>query len=213
MTTKFSKRTCKEFNVWRRFFQKLVCDWTYGLYIKIMYRLEVIGRQNINKNKNFIVAGNHVSSKDPFIMIQALRTPVAFMAKKELFDKFFSRLLMDWCGAFAVNREKLDVSTIKTALSIKNTNWKLGLFPQGTRVNNGKIENISKGFASLAKATKADILPVAIIGAEKNVKIPFTGKIVVKIGEIIPYSDNIDEMVEQWCRAISELTGSEYCPV
>lgn len=209
MTKKFSKRSIKEFNFWRRLFQKIVCNWTYGLYIRIMYRLEVIGKQNILKDKKFIVAGNHISGKDPFIMIQALNTPIAYMAKEELFEKFFSRLLMDWCGAFAVNREKLEVSTIKTALSLKDTKWKLGLFPQGTRVYDGKIGNISKGFASLAKTTKTDILPVAIIGADKNVKIPFTGKIIVKIGEIIPYSDNIDEMVEKWCKAISELAGIE----
>lgn len=209
MAKKFSKRTCDEFNCWRALFQKIVCNWTFGLYIRIMYRLEVIGKKNLVKNKSYIVAGNHISAKDPFIMIQALNTPIAYMAKEELFEKFFSRILMDWCGAFAVKREKLEVSTIKTALLIKNTSWKLGLFPQGTRVMDGKIGNISKGFASLAKTTKTDILPVAIIGADKNVKIPFTGKIIVKIGELIPYSDNVDEMVEKWCKAIAELAGIE----
>lgn len=208
----FSKRTSKDYNFARRFFQKLICNWTYGMYIRIMYRLEVLGRKNLPKNTNYIVAGNHISSKDPFIVAQALRTPIAFMAKEELFEKFFSRTLMDWCGAFAVNRDKFSVSTMKTALNIKNTNWKLGLFPQGTRVINGKIENVSKGFAAIAKATKSDILPIAIIGADRTVKIPFTGKIIVKIGEIIPYSNNTDEMTEKWCNAISELTGFEYLP-
>lgn len=212
MPKKFTKRACNEFNCWRALFQKIVCNWTFGMYVRIMYRLEVRGRKNIKKDRNFIVAGNHISAKDPFIMIQALRTPIAYMAKEELFEKFFSRLLMDWCGAFAVNRDKLDVSTIKTALSIKDTKWKLGLFPQGTRVADSKLGNISKGFASLAKATKADILPVAIIGADKNVKVPFTGKIIVKIGELIPYSDNIDEMVEKWITAIQELAGLDYVP-
>lgn len=210
MVKKFSKRTCEEFNCWRALFQKIVCNWTFGLYIRIMYRLEVIGKKNLIKNKNYIVAGNHISAKDPFIMIQALNTPIAYMAKEELFEKFFSRLLMDWCGAFAVKREKLEVSTIKTALLIKNTKWKLGLFPQGTRVLDGGSGSISKGFASLAKTTKTDILPVAIIGADKNVKIPFTGKIIVKIGELIPYSDNIDEMVEKWRNAMSELAGIDF---
>ena len=213
MTRKFSKRSCKEFNFWRAMFQRFVCSGVVGSYVRIMYKLEVIGRHNIEKNKHYIVAGNHISSKDPFIMVQALSTPIAYMAKQELFEKFFSRILMDWCGAFAVNREKLEVSTIKTALALKDTKWKLGLFPQGTRILNGKIEKISKGFASLAKATKADILPVAIIGADKPVKIPFTGKIIVKIGKLIPYSDNIDEMVELWAKSISELTGFEYLPV
>lgn len=213
MTRKFSKRDCKEFNFWRALFQRLVCNWTFGLYVRIMYRLEVIGQHNVKKDRNFIVAGNHISAKDPFIMIQAVNTSIAYMAKEELFEKFFSRILMDWCGAFAVKREKLEVSTIKTVLCLKNTKWKLGLFPQGTRMPSGKIENVSKGFASLAKTTKADILPVAIIGADKNVKIPFTGKIIVKIGELIPYSDNVEEMVEKWGRAIAELTGYEYAMV
>lgn len=213
MAKKYSKRDCKEFNFWRALFQKLVCNWTFGLYIRIMYRLEIIGRHNVKKDRNFIVAGNHISAKDPFIMIQAVNTSLAYMAKEELFETFFSRILMDWCGAFAVKREKLEVSTIKTVLCLKNTKWRLGLFPQGTRKPSGKIENVTKGFASLAKTTKADILPVAIIGADKNVKIPFTGKIIVKIGELIPYSDDVDDMVKKWGRAIADLTGYEYAMV
>lgn len=207
---KFTKRTASEFNWVRAWFQKLVCWYIYGLYFKIMYKLEVHGKGNIPKDKKFILAGNHMSAVDPFLMICAIRRPIAYMAKEELFQKPVMRFFLNWLGAFAVNRDKLDVSTIKTVLQIKNTKWSLGLFPQGTRVFNQKIEDVSKGFAALAKTTKTDVLPIAIIGADKKVKIPFTGKIIIKVGEIIPYSENIDEVVEQWCQAISGLTGFEY---
>ena len=40
--------------------------------------------------------------------------------------------------------------------------------------------------------------------------VPFTGKIVIKIGELIPYSENVDEMVAKWIESIQELTGFNY---
>ena len=208
---KFTKRDAKEFNRWRAFFQWFVVNFIYGFYYKVMYRLEVQGRENIPKNKKFICAANHLSAADPFLTIFATRKPTAYMAKEDLFhSNFLMTLFLDWLGAFAVNRDKLDVSTIKTALSVKNSNWVLGLFPQGTRVLNGKIEDVSRGFAALAKTTKTDILPIAIIGADKKTKSPFTGKVILKIGESIPVCDDIDLMVEQWCESIAKMTGLEY---
>jgi 1-acyl-sn-glycerol-3-phosphate acyltransferase len=177
-----------------------------------MYKFSVLGKENIPnyKKKRFIVAANHISGKDPFLLPMALNIPIAFMAKEELFEKFFSRKLMDFCGAFAVRRDKVEVSTIKTALSIKNTKWMLGLFPQGTRDAGNKIEKITKGFASFAKATKTGILPVAILGSDSKPKFPFSNELTVKVGKLIPYSEDIEDMMKQWCSVISELTGKEY---
>lgn len=208
---KYTKRDAKEYNKFRTFFQWLVANFIYGFYFKVMYKLEVQGRENVDKSKKYIVAANHLSAADPFLTIVATQKPTAYMAKEDLFhSNFLMTLFLDWLGAFAVNREKLDVSTIKTALAVKNSKWDLGLFPQGTRVLNGKIENISKGFAALAKTTKTDILPIAIIGADKKTKIPFGGKVILKIGKAIPVSNDINEMVDKWGQAISELTGFEY---
>lgn len=208
---KYTKRDAKEYNWLRSSFQMFVCKYIYGFYYKIMYKFEVQGRENIPKDRKFVVAGNHLSAADPFLTIYAIGRPIAYMAKDDLFhSNWVMTLFLDWLGAFAVNRDKLDVSTIKTALAVKNTNWVVGLYPQGTRVLNGKIEDVSRGFAALAKTTKLDILPVAIIGADKKTKIPFKGKVTIKIGESIPVSNNIDEMVDKWCVAISKLTGLEY---
>lgn len=208
----FAKRSIKEYNLFRRFFQRLVCAWTYGLYLSIRYRIRVEGDIKAIKNKKFIVASNHISGADPFILCGKLKRPLAFMAKKELFDKFFSRMLMNFCGAFSVNRQKLEVSTIKTAISIKDTSWTLSLFPQGTRDKTDDLTKVNKGFASIAKATKSDILPVAIQKQKTNVFWPFSEKITVKIGDIIPYSDDIDDMIAQWVDAVNELLNPNLAP-
>jgi len=212
MERKFSKRDSKEFNRWRRFFQKIVTNWTLGAYIRFRYKVEVFGKENLSKDKKYIIAANHVSGFDPFILVFALNMPIAFMAKEQLFEHFWSRVLMDWCGAFAVNREKLEVSTIKTALAVKNSTWKLGIFPQGTRDKGNSIKNISRGFVALAKASNCDILPVSIIKKDHiNKSIFHSGKITIKIGNIIPCGD-FQETIDNWGNAVAALSGLEYIP-
>ena len=96
--------------------------------------------------------------------------------------------LIDGLGAFAVNREKLEVSTIKTTINVFKTNkWKLGIFPQGGIRKNKKIEKINKGVAVIAKQMKTDILPISITGCEKYNWIPFKGEIVVSIKKPISH--------------------------
>ena len=206
----YSKRDVKVYNKFRTIFQWIVCNIFLGAYVNLMYDYKVEGKENVVKGERFIVAANHISGIDPFLVAYAIGVPVAFMAKIELFENFFSRLIMDYCGAFAVRRDKVEVSTIKTALNIKNTKWMLGLFPQGTRDSSSRVEKISKGFATFAKSTKSGILPVAIIGSDTKPKFPFSNKLTVKIGKIIPYSEDIESMMQQWCESISSMTGKEY---
>ncbi|MBE7703009.1 MAG: 1-acyl-sn-glycerol-3-phosphate acyltransferase [Cyanobacteria bacterium SIG28] len=205
-------RDQKFFNRWRRYFQFVITHIFYMIRLKLVYRLEVYGKENIPKSNEYIVAPNHLSTLDPPMIASVFNRPIAYMAKKELFKNPFMRWWLNWLGSFAVDREHLSISTIRTVLTIKKTDWVFGIFPQGTRQEPGVIHDITKGFASLAKSTKCGILPVGIVGAHKALWMPFKGKIVIKIGEVIPYSDNVEEMVEKWTEAIQELTGFKYEP-
>lgn len=207
---KQASRQQKFFNKWRWLFQYVVTHIFYMIRLKLVYRIEVHGSENVPKTNDYIVAPNHLSTLDPPMIAGVLPRPVAFMAKKELFKNPFMRWWLNWLGSFAVDRENLSVSTIKTVLTIKKTNWVFGIFPQGTRQEPGTISNITKGFAALAKSTKCGILPIGIVGSQEVKRIPFTGKIIIRIGEIIPYSDNVEEMVAKWTQAIQELTGFKY---
>ncbi len=174
----------------------------------IFYKIEYIGRENIPQDRNFIVAPNHISYFDPFIAGEAVRQPIAFMGKKELFENPILAFLLDGLACFAVNREKLEVSTIKTALNIfKTERWRLGIFPQGGIRRTKRIENINKGFAVIAKQMKTDILPIGITGCEEYNWIPFKGKIKVAIGEVISYNQEIEEIIDEWSYKISNLTN------
>lgn len=210
MERKFSKRDSKEFNFARAFFQKIVCNWTFGLVMRMKYKFVISGKENLKTDRDYIIAANHLANSDPFMLVYALQIPVAYMAKEELFGTFWSRVLMDFCGAFSVNRDKLEVSTIKTAIAVKKSKWKLGIFPQGTRSKTGNIENLARGFVALAKTSKCDILPVGINGTETKGGFFKKGVITINVGELIPCGDDLNETVDKWGKAVSELSGFPY---
>lgn len=210
---KYMVRTPEDFNWFRTLWQFLVTKLWYGLSYYGIYRLEVYGRENIPETNDYVVVGNHLSTLDPPLVCHVMKHPVAYMAKKELYYHPFIKVMLDWLGAFAVDREKVGLTTIKTAKSIRQTkNWVLGLFPQGTREKGNEIHNVTKGFVGLAKATNCNILPIGIIGTDKPKKIPLTGKIIVRIGPVIKLSDDSDEMFNKWIDSIQELTGFKYIP-
>ncbi len=211
MASKFSTRTPKDFNTFRTIFQYVACNWFILNMLRSKYKLlKTEGLENIDRKKKYVVASNHVTGFDPFSVAASLKMTIAYMAKVQLFETFWSMLLMDWCGAFAVDRDKVDVSTIKTALSVKKTKWHLGIFPQGTRRKDGKLGDFTKGFASMAKKMDADILPVGIMVKENpNSK---KSDIQFKVGIPISCKLSVDEIAENWAKEVSKLAELEYVP-
>lgn len=207
----YSRRYLKEFN----FFRALVQFWAVFCicvpFWFLFYKIEIKGRENLPKKGKFILTANHISYFDPFLVFMIFCRPAAFMAKKELFETPGMRFWMDWLGAFAVNREKLEVSTIKTAKDVlKSRYWNLGIFPQGGIRLNKKIEGINKGFAYLAKMVGYDIIPIGLSGFEEYNWKPFQGKIRINIGKPIASSGEIDDIIDEWSKTVAELAGYEY---
>ncbi len=211
MTRNYARRYANEFNIFRAIYQALWCLFVAIPVFWFFYKFEIKGRENIPKDGKFICAANHVSHLDPFLVSVAIRKPIAYMAKKELFENSsFFTLNMDWLGAFAVNREKLEVSTIKTVKELYKTKWLLGIFPQGGIRKNHTIEKINKGFAVIAKAAKWDILPISITGCEKYNWIPFGAKVIVQIGKPISYTMSQDEIIENWGKQVATMSNYQY---
>lgn len=209
-TKNYARKTEKDYNFATSIFQRLVILFLFIPFFTIMYKLKVNGRENIPKEKNMLIAANHLSFLDPPLIATAVNTPMAFMAKKELFEVPVLRFLIDKLGAFAVNREKLESATIKTAkVVLANVNWTMGLFPQGGRRRDGKLNQIHKGFITFAKLTKTDILPIGIIGADKTARLPFEGNVTINIGTIIPYNLDENEIMKQWKEQICNLANLE----
>ena len=211
MSKKYTKKEAKDYTPFTTVFQIFCIYFLFIPFYKIMYKLKVNGRKNIPKKKPFLVAANHLSLLDPPVITAAILKPIAYMAKKELFEIPVLGPVISALGAFSVNREKLEVSTIKTAkIVLASPAWSMALFPQGGRRRNNKLNKVNKGFITLAKLTKTDILPVGIkLKDQKIAKKPFEGDLTINIGTIIPHTLEMDEIMKEWKKQVCELANLE----
>ena len=202
----YAKRETKEYNKFSEIFQWLVVRTIVNIYGRLFNRIQIEGRENIPKNQSFVVAPTHSSYFDPILAAYATRRPLAFMAKQELFNIKWLCPIILWLGAFAVNRNKLEIATIRTAQNVMKTNhWLLAMFPQGTRDNQCEITKMNPGFAYLAHMAKAQILPISISGFDKYFRAPFSGLIKIKIGKPFDASKDLSESATKWCECIAEM--------
>ena len=158
---------------------------------RFIFRGTIVGTENIPKNNSFILVSNHGSLLDPPFLGHALGLKVSFMAKSELFRIPLLSQIIIACGAYPVKRGITDRNSIKTAIEkLDNLNI-IGIFIDGTRQRNGKVNNPKKGAALISAKTKKILLPIAIINSHRLVRfksfIPIFNPVIIKIGKPIQY--------------------------
>lgn len=153
--------------------------------IKILFKIEIKGLENIPENSGFILASNHRSLPDPAFIAVKLKPRVYYMAKKELFWWPFS-VIIRALGAFPVKRGEGDNTALDTASNIIKSGKILGIFPEGTRSKSGEPLRPKSGVAIIAKDTKSDILPVRI---HFDGKLRFRSKVTVTYGKLIRFDE------------------------
>ena len=133
----------------------------------IYFRLQRIGREHIPADGPVILAANHRSFIDPFVIGTMTRRPVYYVAKKELFG--YNRVLswlLNALGAFPVDRGHSDQETIETAEVLLGRGEIVLMFPEGTRTRPGSLGKPKRGVGRMALETGAPVVPIAIIGTE-----------------------------------------------
>lgn len=162
----------------------------FGPIFKRLYKIEYKGLENIPRdNTKYIVAINHTCAVDPILVAAPKELPpLHFMAKAELFSNPLSAWFMTHMYSFPVRRGKGDTSAIEYGEKIINEGHVMAICPEGKRIKdkNGVPQKAKAGVAVIAKATGADILPVAICS---NGKIKAGQKVVVSYGKIIKNSE------------------------
>ncbi len=136
-------------------------------FFLIYLRMERIAREHIPAEGPVILASNHRSFFDPFVIGTMTRRPVYYVAKQELFT--YNRLLswvLSALGAFPVARGAGDQDTIETAKIILGRGEIVLMFPEGTRTRPGPLGKPRRGVGRLALETGAPVVPIAIIGTE-----------------------------------------------
>jgi glycerol-3-phosphate dehydrogenase (NAD(P)+) len=138
-----------------------------GIAIQFYFSLERTGRKNIPKKGPVILASNHRSFLDPFLIGCCLRRPVYYVAKKELFEKRWQGWILNGLGAFPVRRGEADEESMATARAVLERGGVVVIFPEGTRHRRGPLARPKRGVGRLALETGAPVVPVAILGSER----------------------------------------------
>src|SRR3954462_7887902 len=134
-------------------------------FLLIFFRMSRIGREHV-PNGAVILASNHRSFLDPFVVGICLNRPVYFVAKKELFDKRLTGWFLNCLGAFPIRRGESDEESVETAKQILARGDALVIFPEGTRIREGSLGSPKRGVGRLALETGAPVVPVAVHGTE-----------------------------------------------
>ena len=177
------------------------------------FRGRIYGAEKVPQSGSYIIVSNHASNLDPPFLGIAVSRPIAFMAKEELFQIPALKTLITLCGAYPVKRDVSDITAIKSAINFINRGWLAGVFLEGTRTTDGKIEDPKLGAALIAAKTQTPLIPVSISGTEKantNSKFVLPKPVTIRFGDAIdpPKSRKKAELqaVTQHCtRVINQM--------
>src|SRR3954451_24307709 len=133
-------------------------------FFHLYFRLGRHGLDHIPSEGPVLVASNHRSFSDPFLIGTCLRRPLHFVAKVELFDKRWKAWILLALGAFPIRRGESDEEAMETARGILERGGAVGVFPEGTAVRTVPLGEPRLGAVRLALETGAPIGPVAING-------------------------------------------------
>jgi 1-acyl-sn-glycerol-3-phosphate acyltransferase len=139
---------------------------TFQPFFRLYFRLSRIGLEHIPARGPVIIAANHRSFLDPFVIATMARRPMYYVAKRELFRKRLQGWILNALGAFPVDRGAGDRDMIETAKAILDRGDIVLIFPEGTRIRPGSLGTPKRGVGRLALESGVPVVPVAVIGTE-----------------------------------------------
>ncbi len=141
-------------------------DFVIRPLLHLLYRPENEGWEHVPAEGPAILASNHESIVDPFVLGVATRRVIHYMAKAELFRYPVLKQVMIGFGVFPVERGAGDGGAISRGRELLEQGELIGIFPQGTCLPY-RIRPYRRGAARLALETATPIVPVCMIGTER----------------------------------------------
>ncbi|GHD62514.1 lysophospholipid acyltransferase family protein [Streptomyces goshikiensis] len=201
-----------------------------GPLLRLLFRPRIEGLENIPAEGAAIVAGNHLSFSDHFLMPAILKRRITFLAKAEYFTGpgVKGRLTAAFfrsAGQIPVDRSGKDAgqAALREGLGVLAKDELLGIYPEGTRSHDGRLYKGKVGVAAMALGAGAPVIPCAMVGTFEiqppGQRIPKIRRVTIRFGEPMDFSryDGLEgeravlrAVTDEIMYAILGLSGQEY---
>ncbi|MFD6426836.1 lysophospholipid acyltransferase family protein [Streptomyces sp. NPDC060198] len=202
----------------------------FGPLLRLLFRPRIEGLDHVPAEGAAIIAGNHLSFSDHFLMPAMLKRRITFLAKAEYFTgpgikgkltaAFFHSI-----GQIPVDRsgKEAGAAAIREGLGVLAKGELLGIYPEGTRSHDGRLYKGKVGVAVMAIRSGVPVIPCAMVGTFEiqppGQKVPSIRQVTIRFGAPLDFSryaglDNqkaaIRAVTDEIMYAILNLSGQEY---
>ncbi|MER5687647.1 lysophospholipid acyltransferase family protein [Streptomyces sp. NPDC002205] len=201
-----------------------------GPLLRLLFRPRIEGLEHIPEDGAAIVAGNHLSFSDHFLMPAIIKRRITFLAKAEYFTGpgLKGRLTAAFfhsAGQIPVDRSGKDAgqAAIREGLGVLSKGELLGIYPEGTRSHDGRLYKGKVGVAVMAIRAQVPVVPCAMVGTFEiqppGKVVPRIKRVTIRFGEPMDFSryagmENqkaaIRAVTDEIMYAILGLSGQEY---
>ncbi|MEV6618826.1 lysophospholipid acyltransferase family protein [Streptomyces sp. NPDC051051] len=201
-----------------------------GPLLRLLFRPRIEGLEHVPTSGAAIIAGNHLSFSDHFLMPAILKRRITFLAKAEYFtgSGVKGRLTAAFfrsAGQIPVDRSGKDAgqAAIREGLGVLGEDELLGIYPEGTRSHDGRLYKGKVGVAVMALKAGVPVVPCAMIGTFEaqppGKKIPNLRPVTIRFGEPLDFSRYagmegekavLRAITDEIMYAILTLSGQEY---
>ncbi|WP_328454978.1 1-acyl-sn-glycerol-3-phosphate acyltransferase [Streptomyces sp. NBC_00386] len=170
-----------------------------GPLLRLVFRPRIEGLEHVPSSGRAIVAGNHLSFADHFLMPAILKRRITFLAKAEYFTGpgikgRLTAVFFRSIGQIPVDRSGKEAgqAAIREGLGVLNKDELLGIYPEGTRSHDGRLYKGKVGVAVMALRAQAPVVPCAMIGTFEaqppGRKLPRIHPVVIRFGKPLDFS-------------------------
>ncbi|MEV0492403.1 lysophospholipid acyltransferase family protein [Streptomyces atratus] len=201
-----------------------------GPLLRLLFRPRIEGLEHIPEDGAAIVAGNHLSFSDHFLMPAIIKRRITFLAKAEYFTGpgLKGRLTAAFfrsAGQIPVDRSGKDAgqAAIREGLGVLSKGELLGIYPEGTRSHDGRLYKGKVGVAVMALKAQVPVVPCAMVGTFEiqppGRVVPRIKQVTIRFGEPLDFSRYagmedqkaaIRAVTDEIMYAILGLSGQEY---
>lgn len=201
-----------------------------GPLLRLLFRPRIEGLEHVPEEGAAVVAGNHLSFSDHFLMPTMLKRRITFLAKAEYFTgpglkgrltaAFFRSV-----GQIPVDRSGRGAgqAAVEEGVGVLRRGELLGIYPEGTRSHDGRLYKGRVGVAQMVLRTGVPVIPCAMVGTFEiqppGRRLPRLGRVTIRFGEPLDFSrfagmDGeravLRAVTDEIMHAVMTLSGQEY---